>query len=705
MNVIGDVPSQEVDGNSRFLQVLHLGTLLQKLSSSALVSECLQFMCQSNFGLVCFFTQCTAEQCKLLPALSDVSMHLILSPVVLALRDVLALDSNTDIRLRSEIMNSRAFFSGPGSRFSIVSQPLMRRFSRKAALRPPQCDIGRVIKTTRALIVATALKWPPILRDALLFELQQAVVLYGDSIQLELSLVHDVVSLFWIEFSASAAFVALSVDQVVLSFDPILKSMKELFQKCKNEMPLCTRIILSLQACTLFVVLLKLDGGHAEFSSAAKAHSVLKTPSFLTWFSYFLSKFTTEKFLEPVPLMVLHKNRTFMRCAAAAAFKRANESISKIITLQSWRGDICRNDTSKFALDGSVTFYDFSTLRGPAFHRSESRGYYEIQVKEAGKYPQYGFCTPQFPQDVSESNKGCGDDANSWAWDGMRNTFWHNGANSKNSLIKWTAGDCLGFEVDFITNNLLFSKNGKHIYQESFSTGTDTMFACISAETGEIAVNFGMNIPDTHFEYPPLWLLHGASVVSNRALAYPVHSGIRAKARQNVASETSICVNRLTQFELEQRVSIAVSLQQPLFADLITLDLLERRSVAELHHELNVPEKFECSIEESSRVQPVVSVTPSSMFVNCHVTACCRTVLFTKDLFTVRWPTAGIPITHRYQNTKTKAKHFFRCLTGFILLQMNLIVLRSLVTTAGKPIAWYWRMAHLLPPNASGNAG
>jgi len=601
VGVMDDVPSHEVDVVSNNNRFSHLNKTLQKLSSSVLLAEFLRSLCTSNFDFVCFLARSTVEQCRLYPGLAGVSAQSILSPVALALRDI-CLDSATTVRLGSAIVKCRALVFEPGSPLTIVSEPMFRRLTHENGHFSPQYDVRHVIKTVRALIVATASTHQLLLKDALLFELQQAVILHGDSIQASFSLEHEVFALWGDSLSFSAAFAKLSAEQIVLTFAPIFESMQTSFQSYGEDVPRCIDVVTSALACTLFVAFLKLKGAHAQLSGASAAQLSRSIPAFSKWFSFFMTRFLINTFLEPAPLSLLFKNRTFVRCTAPATLnKKLPKSISKVSTLQQWRGESSRNDISKFVLDGSVKFSDFSTLRGSAFNRSELHGYYEVKVKEAGRFPQFGFCTLEFQQNASEKNNGCGDDAYSWGWDGQRKLFWCNGETAK-SEIQWTAGDCLGFEVDFTCNTTRFSKNGKLLHEHVFSGSIDTLLACITAKTGDYTVNFGT------CEYPPRLPLVGATAVCNRAAAYPIRAISKIlESRPHVSSESCISNHQTPQAKLEHQLWVAVSRQQPLFADTITLDLLERRSFVELHDELSVPAQLERSIEESCRANHVVS--------------------------------------------------------------------------------------------------
>jgi hypothetical protein len=72
--------------------------------------------------------------------------------------------------------------------------------------------------------------------------------------------------------------------------------------------------------------------------------------------------------------------------------------------------------------------------------------------------------------------------------------------------VTWTAKDCLGFEIDFEKNITFLTKNGQYVHEHAFDAGIDSLFACITAQTGEISVCFGSEISGKSFKFPPVWL-------------------------------------------------------------------------------------------------------------------------------------------------------------------------------------------------------
>ena len=90
--------------------------------------------------------------------------------------------------------------------------------------------------------------------------------------------------------------------------------------------------------------------------------------------------------------------------------------------------------------------------------------------------------------------------------------------------INWKSGDCLGFEIDFTSNTTKLSINGVFVHEHEFSSSTHTLYACISAQNSEVFVNFGWNIPDKLFLFPPNWVGPSAAVLYLRELDYEMLS-------------------------------------------------------------------------------------------------------------------------------------------------------------------------------------
>ena len=158
--------------------------------------------------------------------------------------------------------------------------------------------------------------------------------------------------------------------------------------------------------------------------------------------------------------------------------------------LTPWRGHSSGVELSILQCSVRVQFlFSFTTLRGPAFHRSQSQGYYEITVTRSGNRPQFGFCTSDFTKNYNDIRIGCGDDQHSWGWDGIRQLFLNDGAQTQTEMA-WADGDRLEFEVDFTCNKTYFSKNGQRVEEHAFSPSILTLHPCISARDCNIVVSF-----------------------------------------------------------------------------------------------------------------------------------------------------------------------------------------------------------------------
>jgi hypothetical protein len=159
-------------------------------------------------------------------------------------------------------------------------------------------------------------------------------------------------------------------------------------------------------------------------------------------------------------------------------------------SLTPWKGNPSLINLSNYSTAGQILFVDFGTVRGPAFHRQQVLGSYEIKVNSNSECPQFGFCTSNFPFDPNRSDVGCGDDENSWGWDGERRVFWCNGPDHR-SEISWKTGDVLVFEVDFTKNTTSVSSNGNIMHVHSFSPSEMTLYPCITGgRSCDIIVRF-----------------------------------------------------------------------------------------------------------------------------------------------------------------------------------------------------------------------
>ena len=64
---------------------------------------------------------------------------------------------------------------------------------------------------------------------------------------------------------------------------------------------------------------------------------------------------------------------------------------------------------------------------------------------------QFGFCAAEFEPREDHKGEGAGDDAFSWAVDGVRLKKWHDGPSEDGFGSKWAEGDVIGFALDMRT--------------------------------------------------------------------------------------------------------------------------------------------------------------------------------------------------------------------------------------------------------------
>ena len=154
------------------------------------------------------------------------------------------------------------------------------------------------------------------------------------------------------------------------------------------------------------------------------------------------------------------------------------------------------------AADYSLQFRNFNTftadvrLCGGCF-------YWEVEVVDIVGVVQFGVCTEGFEAREDAGGEGVGDDAWSWAADGVRLLKWHEGDQAAYGSA-WAVGDIVGFAVDMRTAGaavMSVSVNG------SFGAPNGVAFSDMNAPflspafsgDGRYRVNFG----DRPFAHAP----------------------------------------------------------------------------------------------------------------------------------------------------------------------------------------------------------
>lgn len=95
--------------------------------------------------------------------------------------------------------------------------------------------------------------------------------------------------------------------------------------------------------------------------------------------------------------------------------------------------------------------------------------YYEATLSMPGQRPQLGWAVAA--KFVPADGVGVGDDALSWACDGVRGALRH-GGQSRAWSDRWTAGDVIGCAADLEAGSLWFGLNGEWTEAADF-TGCD----------------------------------------------------------------------------------------------------------------------------------------------------------------------------------------------------------------------------------------
>jgi hypothetical protein len=152
------------------------------------------------------------------------------------------------------------------------------------------------------------------------------------------------------------------------------------------------------------------------------------------------------------------------------------------------RGGGCVTSDYLLQFFGFNTFVADVRLCGGCF-------YLELQVVAIVSVPQFGFCTREFEPHEYAQGEGAGDDACSWAVDGVRQRKWHEGDGGPYGC-KWSAGDVIGLALDMRTAGaaaMSVSVNGSFAAPNG-PAFTDMQAAHLSpafSGDGRYRVNFG----------------------------------------------------------------------------------------------------------------------------------------------------------------------------------------------------------------------
>ena len=91
--------------------------------------------------------------------------------------------------------------------------------------------------------------------------------------------------------------------------------------------------------------------------------------------------------------------------------------------------------------------YIWFTCGAPNLAQSRGKFYHEIQILSEFDCPQLGWLSTDF-EGGEVDDKGVGDDAHGWAFDGQWCCWWHGGRREPLQIAPWKVNDVLGFAID-----------------------------------------------------------------------------------------------------------------------------------------------------------------------------------------------------------------------------------------------------------------
>jgi nucleoredoxin len=107
----------------------------------------------------------------------------------------------------------------------------------------------------------------------------------------------------------------------------------------------------------------------------------------------------------------------------------------------------------------TLAFDGFSTVGVPGLQADSGTIYYELEVINSDGVPQFGFALKDGLEVSDEpSCDGVGDEATSWAVDGVRECKWHGGPAPQ--ACSWEAGNVIGLAVNIDKGMIAVSKDG-----------------------------------------------------------------------------------------------------------------------------------------------------------------------------------------------------------------------------------------------------
>ncbi|KAJ1459514.1 hypothetical protein M885DRAFT_585853 [Pelagophyceae sp. CCMP2097] len=187
--------------------------------------------------------------------------------------------------------------------------------------------------------------------------------------------------------------------------------------------------------------------------------------------------------------------------------------------------------------EGSGEDSIFVTVGLPQARLASGAWYYEVEILATVTCPQFGWAREGFR---AGGESGCGDDVDSWAIDGDRLCYWHDGAEEV-SIGEWRVGDVVSCLLHVDDNYVVFLLNGAAVYAVELDEQPDELqeprrsapfYPAMSMTKGCVRVNFGQDRP---FAFPKAYrsTFHQVPADFQKALpvahfpVYPERRGLR----------------------------------------------------------------------------------------------------------------------------------------------------------------------------------
>ncbi len=224
---------------------------------------------------------------------------------------------------------------------------------------------------------------------------------------------------------------------------------------------------------------------------------VLCSYGYLGFLSFVCECVTTQDGRTPLDLALANNQEK------AASLLRSHDAVEgpgkklKELVQKAWRdaGKVVVLDhvsSGTFYEDYTMVFADFNTFKADV-KLSAGKFYYELDIKHIQGIAQFGWATQGFESSTQNTQKGVGDNAFSWGFDGIRVSKWGDGKSGFGA--EWQEGDVLGLACDMVNKTVSFSVNGS--FEAPLGIAFDNITAdwitpAFSANRGfEVVANFG----------------------------------------------------------------------------------------------------------------------------------------------------------------------------------------------------------------------